>query len=126
MKKIVIVAALNGTFNGKMFKSVTDIIPFITSITCLTAVCQYCHGVATLSMRTTSDTQEMIIAGKSNDGTKDLYEAVCSDCFAKHSPSPLPINIDNTTATTTTTTTTTTTITPNHSIVNTIINSECN
>lgn len=96
MKKIVIVAALNGTFNGKMFAPVTSIMPFITSISYLTAICQYCHGVATLSMRTSCDTQEMLIAGKSTDGTKDLYEAVCCDCYVKNSPFSLPINNDNT------------------------------
>lgn len=131
MKKQVIIAALNGTFNGKMFRPIIDIIPFVTSINFLTAICQYCHCIATLSMRTTSDTREIIIAGKSVDGTKDLYESVCCSCYAEHSLFPLPIDISNTninaTAITSGTTSTTTTATINSTTstctANTIINS---
>lgn len=72
---IVIVAALDTTYQRKPFESVAALTPdFITK---LTAVCSDCYNEATFTHRT-SDEDEVLVAGGA-----DKYEALCRACFNK-------------------------------------------
>ena len=73
--KIVIVSALDGTFERKRFNSVVDLIPLCESVVKLSAVCTICGATASFSMRTSSDKQVEIVGGS------ELYTAVCRKCY---------------------------------------------
>jgi thymidine kinase len=73
--KIVIVAALDGTFQRQMFGRVCELVPIAESIVKLTAVCAVCHGDASFSKRTTDETAVELIGGA------DKYIPVCRQCF---------------------------------------------
>ena len=72
--KIIIVAALDGTFQRKPFNT-TDLIPLAESITKLNAVCQICLKDASFSKRLGSETEVEVIGGS------DKYIAVCRKCY---------------------------------------------
>eukprot|EP00898_Chlorokybus_atmophyticus_P005801 jgi/Chlat1/6221/Chrsp44S09039 len=55
--KIVIVAALDGTFERKPFKRVLELVPLAESVVKLNAVCTSCHGDAAFTKRTVEATQ---------------------------------------------------------------------
>mmetsp|Transcript_33528 Transcript_33528/g.39041 ORF Transcript_33528/g.39041 Transcript_33528/m.39041 type:complete len:236 (-) Transcript_33528:56-763(-) len=73
--KIVIVAALDGTFQRKPFGRVHELIPMAESVTKLTAVCMLCAGDAAFSQRTV-DCQEIELIGGG-----DIYRPVCRKCY---------------------------------------------
>jgi len=73
--KVVIVAALDGTFQRKPFGSILELVPLAEDVTKLTAVCVVCQGQASFSKRT-SDEQEIEIIGG-----EDKYIAVCRACY---------------------------------------------
>lgn len=73
--KIVIVAALDGTFQRKPFGSVLDIIPMAETVIKLKAVCMKCYGDAAFTKRTV-DSEELELIGGA-----DKYMAVCRACF---------------------------------------------
>ena len=73
--KVVIVSALDGTFERKRFNHVVDLIPLAESVVKLTAVCTVCGGEASFSKRITSDTRVEIVGGA------DIYTAVCRKCY---------------------------------------------
>ncbi|AEN03663.1 thymidine kinase [Yokapox virus] len=73
--KIVIVAALDGTFKRKPFGNVLNLIPLSETVTKLTAVCMKCFKDASFSKRIGTETEIEIIGGK------DKYLSVCRKCY---------------------------------------------
>ncbi|KAL0483902.1 thymidine kinase [Acrasis kona] len=73
--KIVIVSALDGTFQRKPFPVVIDLIPLCESVVKLNAVCMICQHDAAFSKRITNDTATEVIGGS------DMYVAVCRRCY---------------------------------------------
>ena len=73
--KIVIVAALDGTFQRKAFGPIPNLIPMAETVIKLKAVCMKCYGDAAFTKRTVdSDKVELI-------GGADKYMAVCRGCY---------------------------------------------
>ena len=56
--KIVLIAALDGTFQRKGFANIMDLVPMAEHVIKLTAVCMSCFGEASYSKRL-SDDQEV-------------------------------------------------------------------
>ena len=79
--KIVVVSALDGTFERKPFDSILSLIPLAESVHKMTAVCKLCFRTAHFSKRTTNDTAVEVIGGE------DMYIPVCRACY--HKPTPL-------------------------------------
>ncbi|EGG14497.1 hypothetical protein DFA_12272 [Cavenderia fasciculata] len=77
--KIVIVAALDGTFQRRPFGSVLELIPLAENVTKLHAVCMICYQDAAFSKRMTSSTEVQLIGGA------ESYISVCRTCYAKSS-----------------------------------------
>ena len=71
--KIVVVAALDTTYERKPFDTVVSLCP--DYITKLTAVCIRCSSEATFTHRTTDETELEVV------GADDKYEALCRACF---------------------------------------------
>ena len=55
--KLVIVAALDGTYQRKPFPAVVALLPLAEQICKLTAVCMVCHRTASFTWRTAPDTK---------------------------------------------------------------------
>lgn len=72
--KIVIIAALDSTFQRKPFGHVIELIPLAESVVKLSAIC-VCGKEAAFSKRITAETDVEIIGGV------DKYIAVCRKCF---------------------------------------------
>lgn len=75
--KIVIVAALNGTFERKPFHQIIELFSRVEHITKLEAVCMYCQADASFSKRLNEDRSIHLVGGT------DLYAAVCRVCYSK-------------------------------------------
>merc|ERR1712151_430263 len=73
--KIVIVAALNGTFERKSFGRIYELFPMAESIDKLTAVCKLCGVDASFSRRLSASKETVAIGGA------DMYIPVCRQCF---------------------------------------------
>ena len=73
--KIIIVAALDGTFQRRPFGSVLELVPLADSVCKLTAVCSCCGSDAPFTQRRGSESETMIIGGA------DKYMAVCRACY---------------------------------------------
>ncbi|ELP93037.1 thymidine kinase, cytosolic, putative [Entamoeba invadens IP1] len=73
--KRVIIAALDGTFQRKVFGQITDIVPLCESVRKLRAVCVFCGNKASFSMRTTEEESVEVIGGA------EKYCAVCRKCY---------------------------------------------
>ena len=76
--KIVVVSALDGTFERRPFNNILNLIPMAESVQKITAVCKICFRDACFSKRITADTRVEVIGGA------DMYIPVCRDCF--HAP----------------------------------------
>jgi len=73
--KIVLIAALDGTFQRKPFANVLELVPLAENITKLNAVCMNCFGEAAFSKRITDENSLEVIGGA------DKYMAVCRKCY---------------------------------------------
>lgn len=74
--KIVVVAALDGTFQRKPFGNVLELVPVAEKVTKLSAVCMICcKKDAHFTRRRTSETKIEVIGGK------EMYQAVCRGCY---------------------------------------------
>lgn len=76
--RIVIVAALNGTFRSKPFESVSTVIPVADDVKMLKAVCDVCYSDRAAFSRMhdakhTDDSQPVV-------GGAELYRPVCRKC----------------------------------------------
>jgi hypothetical protein len=76
--KIVVVSALDGTFQRKPFGDILHLVPLAESVTKLNAVCMLCHSTASFSARISGETDVKLIGGS------DHYISVCRRCF--HDP----------------------------------------
>ena len=75
--KIIIVAALDGTFQRKPFLHILELVPLAESVTKLTAVCTICGQDASFTKRITTEEAIEVIGGA------DKYIATCRTCFHK-------------------------------------------
>jgi len=81
LKKIVIVAGLNGDFQRKPFGQINSLIPYSDNIIKLTPFCMSCKREkntikqAIFTKRTVNNSETVLIGGK------DLYIPVCRECF---------------------------------------------
>uniref|UniRef100_A0A3B4ATZ3 Thymidine kinase n=1 Tax=Periophthalmus magnuspinnatus TaxID=409849 RepID=A0A3B4ATZ3_9GOBI len=73
--KIVIVAALDGTFQRKAFGNILSLVPLAESVVKLHAVCMQCYKEAAYTKRTGAETEIEVIGGA------DKYQAVCRKCY---------------------------------------------
>lgn len=86
--RIVIVAALDGTFQRQAFGGVCDLVPLAEKVDKLTAVCKVCAADAAFSKRMSADTAIEVIGGG------ELYWPVCRRCyFSAERPSPAPMHV---------------------------------
>lgn len=89
MGKIVIVAALDATFERKPFGHICELFPMAESIDKLTAVCKLCGLDASFSRRLSASKKTVAIGGA------DMYIPVCRQCFtAPIEPSRVPSSPD--------------------------------
>ncbi|OQS07609.1 thymidine kinase, cytosolic-like isoform X1 [Thraustotheca clavata] len=73
--KIIIVAALDGTFERKPFPQVCGLIPRAEHVTKLSAVCALCGTDASFTRRIVNNTAIELVGGS------DMYQPVCRSCF---------------------------------------------
>ncbi|XP_054714549.1 thymidine kinase, cytosolic-like [Uloborus diversus] len=73
--KIVIVAALDGTYQREGFGDILNLVPLAESVIKLTSVCMVCFENASYTKRIGSETQLEIIGGT------EKYMAVCRSCY---------------------------------------------
>lgn len=76
--KMVIVSALDGTFQRKSFNTILELIPLAESVLKLTSICHFCKEEAAFTLRIGNEQQIEIIGGK------DKYRAVCRSCYFIH------------------------------------------
>ena len=77
--KIVVVAALDGTFQRKAFGQVLSLIPLCERLNKLSAVCMICQRSAAFTSRLGTETAIQLIGGT------DQYISTCRKCFSLHS-----------------------------------------
>ncbi|QQG31553.1 Thymidine kinase [Swinepox virus] len=73
--KIVIVAALDGTYERKPFGNILNLIPLSEKVTKLNAICMICHRDASFSKRLSDEKEIELIGGK------EKYLSVCRSCY---------------------------------------------
>ncbi|KAK6620415.1 hypothetical protein RUM44_006816 [Polyplax serrata] len=94
--KIVIIAALDGTYQRTAFGDILKLVPLAESVIKLNAICMLCYNTAGFTKRITNEKAVELIGGA------DKYMAVCRECYhlkrasSKGDKSPLkPINQNN-------------------------------
>ena len=75
--KIVLVAALDATFQRRGFNDVLELVARAERVTKLSAVCHSCSGEASFSKRLGNEQDVQLVGGI------DKYIAVCRSCFFK-------------------------------------------
>ncbi|XP_022644262.1 thymidine kinase, cytosolic-like [Varroa jacobsoni] len=75
--RVVIVAALDGTFQRKGFANILELVPLSESVIKLQAVCMMCYNGAAFTKRIGNETELEVIGGA------DKYMAVCRICYTK-------------------------------------------
>lgn len=73
--KIVIVAALDGTFKREEFGNILKLIPLAEKVKKLKAICKLCYGNASFSKRINDDQNLEVIGGA------EIYMSVCRKCY---------------------------------------------
>ena len=73
--KIVLVSALDGTFERKPFGNILNLIPLAEKVTKLCAVCVYCTSEAAFTKRIVESKEIELIGGA------EMYKPVCRACF---------------------------------------------
>jgi len=73
--KIVLVAALDGTFQRRPFPEILSLVPLAEDVTKLQAVCMRCFRDAAFSKRISEEAGVEVIGGA------DKYMAVCRHCY---------------------------------------------
>jgi len=73
--KIVIIAALDGTYLRTPFPKFLDLIPLAESVVKLNAICMNCRAEAAFTRRLGSETKLEVIGGE------DKYMSVCRICY---------------------------------------------
>ena len=72
---MIIIAALDGTFERKPFGTILDLIPVAEKVVKLTAVCAICGADACFTQRTVNSKEVQLIGGA------ELYRPVCRACY---------------------------------------------
>ncbi len=72
---VVIIAALDGTFQRKPFGSILNLVPLAEVVTKLSAVCIDCGKEAAFTRRTIDSLEVELIGGE------ETYKPVCRGCF---------------------------------------------
>ena len=75
--KIIVISALDSTFERKKFGNITDLIPMAERVEKLDAVCVDCKGLAHFTKRTIQSKKLELIGGA------EVYKPVCRKCFNK-------------------------------------------
>ncbi len=75
MGKIVIVAALDATFQRKPFGKILELIPLAEKVSKLTAICVRCGDEACFTQRISKETHVELIGGE------ETYRPLCRLCF---------------------------------------------
>lgn len=73
--KIVIIAALDGTYLRKRFNTILDLIPIAEDVVKLTAICSKCYESASFSYRHSAEKDVEVIGGL------EKYYALCRKCY---------------------------------------------
>lgn len=73
--KRVIVAGLDMDFMGRPFKPMDELMAIAEYITKVHAICMNCGKIASYSHRRTKSNKTVVL------GEKDVYEALCRNCF---------------------------------------------
>jgi len=73
--KIVIVAALDATYQRKEFGDILKLVPLAENVIKLNSVCIICSGIGSFSKRITNEKDVEVIGGS------EKYMAVCRKCF---------------------------------------------
>ncbi|KAG1687980.1 hypothetical protein DVH05_004499 [Phytophthora capsici] len=76
MGKVIVVAALDATFERKAFDSVVELIPTAEKVVKLNAICSSCGQDAAFTRRLIADTTLELIGGS------EMYEPRCRQCFS--------------------------------------------
>ncbi|GBN52412.1 Thymidine kinase, cytosolic [Araneus ventricosus] len=84
--KIVIVAALDGTYQRKGFSNTLQLVPLAESVIKLTSVCMLCFEDASYTKRIGNETELEVIGGT------DKYMAVCRSCYESSSTEPVQVD----------------------------------
>ena len=73
----VIISALSGTFDRKLFGKIHELIPHANNITLLSSVCELCkdENNAIYTYRTSDDKATLVVGGK------DKYIPLCRKCY---------------------------------------------
>ncbi|KAK9847843.1 hypothetical protein WJX84_008264 [Apatococcus fuscideae] len=77
--KLVLVAALDGTFKRQPFLPVLQLVSLAEDVTKLKAVCAQCHREAAFTHRKSPEDAVELVGGR------DKYEALCRACHAQSS-----------------------------------------
>ncbi|GFO38103.1 thymidine kinase [Plakobranchus ocellatus] len=88
--KVVIVAALDGTFQKKGFGDILNLVPIAESVIKLNAVCMSCFGEGSFTKRKGSEKKVEVIGGA------EMYLATCRGCFHSPAKSRSPLKSINT------------------------------
>jgi len=75
-RKVVLVAALDGTFDRKNFNRILELIPLAEHVTKLNAVCMSCGEDAAFTKRLEANDKRIEVIGGS-----DKYMACCRNCW---------------------------------------------
>ncbi|TNV75718.1 hypothetical protein FGO68_gene15707 [Halteria grandinella] len=75
--KIIVISALDGTFERKPFGQIPELIPLCDDVIKLKAICMRCGDDAPFSHRLVQSKQIELV------GWKDLYEPLCRHCYVK-------------------------------------------
>uniref|UniRef100_A0A1B6M596 Thymidine kinase n=1 Tax=Graphocephala atropunctata TaxID=36148 RepID=A0A1B6M596_9HEMI len=78
--KIVVVAALDGTYQRQGFGNILSLVPLAENVTKLTAVCMSCFNEASFTKRLGAEKEVEVIGGE------EKYMAVCRKCHQLASP----------------------------------------
>lgn len=87
--KIVIVAALDGSYQRTAFGDILNLIPLAESVIKLTAVCMSCYREASFTKRIGLEKELEVIGGP------EKYMAVCRSCYIRQNNSPEATNVTN-------------------------------
>lgn len=82
--KVVIVSALDGTFQRKAFGRTLELIPLAEKVDKLRAVCMLCYGDASFTKRISTDDNRIEVIGGS-----EAYVSTCRKCFLAPGTGPI-------------------------------------
>lgn len=75
--KVVVIAALDGTYQRQGFPSILTLVPLSESVIKLSAVCMVCYAEAAYTKRRGQEKEVEVIGGT------DKYMAVCRTCYSQ-------------------------------------------